>query len=693
MFDRIARQDFTRARRKAFYQRIFNWFSGKADNLLPYDQVREAIPIRGQHYVGLHPIPIRQIVGSMGRYHEFNRAFLPTQRHTEQRWVNIGRAHYEDVNLPPIEVYKLGDVYFVRDGNHRVSVGRELGKEFIDAFVTEIDIPVSLSRETRLADLEAKSDSAGFLQKTGLLEQFPDAKIEVTLKGEVARLFEHIDTHRYYLGLEKEEEPTYEAAVRSWYTEVYTPLVEEITAQGLQNQFPSLTPADLYLLVSEYQWLLREAYQDQAGLEAAQKSFTSALEKISPEAIQPGKQITRTLQNAPWLDNFIMQQEREAFIQQTGFELKATKPGAYSKILQHIHDHRWFLGIDCNNEVSWQDAVASWHENVYLPMIVMIEELDILASFPGRSETDLYLWIIDHRADLSKELDWDVPADIAARDLVASQAPDRAAAAHSEPREAFRRVLFTNILVPISDNQDDFAALDQALLIAQRNNGRVFGLHVISGQDEAEDFEHERLAVTFNERCAAQGVPGNIAFETGAISRRIAERAGWMDLVVLGLKYPPGGGLLARFSSGFRYVLRRSGKPVLAVPGAPTQLSNILVAYDGSHLADEALYIASGLAAFWEDTKLTVVTAGDRRSPTETRLSRAQDFLESHHLDASYVRTDGPVAEAILTLAATGDCDLIMMGGYGDGLLLDFGIGSTLDGVLQGADIPVLIRT
>ena len=104
MYDDLARADFSRARRRAFWQRVRNWFSGKTDALLPFDQVRAAIPIQGQSYRGLQSIPIDQIVGSIGRYHEFNRAFLPTQDRTADRWVKIGKAHYQQVSLPPIEV-------------------------------------------------------------------------------------------------------------------------------------------------------------------------------------------------------------------------------------------------------------------------------------------------------------------------------------------------------------------------------------------------------------------------------------------------------------------------------------------------------------------------------------------------------------------------------------------------------------
>jgi hypothetical protein len=106
----------------------------KGENeLLPYDEVRKHLPIRGQHDIGLQQVPISQIVGSLGRYRDFDRAFLPLQKRTKDRWVSIDKAQYEEVGLPPIETYKIGEVYFVKDGNHRVSVARERGQDFVDA--------------------------------------------------------------------------------------------------------------------------------------------------------------------------------------------------------------------------------------------------------------------------------------------------------------------------------------------------------------------------------------------------------------------------------------------------------------------------------------------------------------------------------------------------------------------------------
>ena len=147
-----------------------------------------------------------------------------------------------------------------------------------------------------------------------------------------------------------------------------------------------------------------------------------------------------------------MRQEKDAFTQQTGTNLTATAPGAYANLLQHIHDHRWFLGIEANKEIEWGHAVASWHENVYLPMTVLIDEMDILQFFPDRTKTDLYLWIISHRMELSESLGWEIPAEKAARDFIDSKTGSKTAVENRpvSADEMLNLSMFSNILVPLS---------------------------------------------------------------------------------------------------------------------------------------------------------------------------------------------------------------------------------------------------
>ncbi len=121
-----------------------------------------------ESYRGSGIVPVNQIVGSVDRFRDFDRAFLPRQRHTAGRWKNIDRAYYQDVRLPPIQLYKVGDVYFVKDGNHRVSVARERGVEFIDAEVIEGHIRVPLYASMSPAELLLQVEYAEFLRRTDL---------------------------------------------------------------------------------------------------------------------------------------------------------------------------------------------------------------------------------------------------------------------------------------------------------------------------------------------------------------------------------------------------------------------------------------------------------------------------------------------------------------------------------------------
>src|SRR5213594_4520318 len=120
-----AHADFQRARRKAFLRRLGSWLV-RADNaLLAFEEVRKQLRAHARREGGMREVAIDQIVGSVGRYRDFDRAFLPRQVQTRDRWESVDRAHLDGTDLPPVDLYKIGDTYFVKDGNHRVSVARE----------------------------------------------------------------------------------------------------------------------------------------------------------------------------------------------------------------------------------------------------------------------------------------------------------------------------------------------------------------------------------------------------------------------------------------------------------------------------------------------------------------------------------------------------------------------------------------
>ena len=123
-----AKNDYESALRTGFWRSLFSWFTQSRNELVPFDEVRKLVPMQGMHEIGLREIPLDQIVGSVGRYNDFDRAFLPRRTESRSRWISIDAAHLQDIVLPPIEVYKIGAFYFVKDGNHRVSVARRKGR-------------------------------------------------------------------------------------------------------------------------------------------------------------------------------------------------------------------------------------------------------------------------------------------------------------------------------------------------------------------------------------------------------------------------------------------------------------------------------------------------------------------------------------------------------------------------------------
>lgn len=140
IFDQLVLGDFEQAVRKAFWRDWLSWLTRKSNDLLSFHQVRQRLTIKGQHYRGLQAVPLEKIGGSVERYLDFDRAFFPRETRTRDRWIRINKAHYEQIHLPPVELFKIGEIYFVSDGNHRISVARIWGQKFIDAYVIEINV-------------------------------------------------------------------------------------------------------------------------------------------------------------------------------------------------------------------------------------------------------------------------------------------------------------------------------------------------------------------------------------------------------------------------------------------------------------------------------------------------------------------------------------------------------------------------
>ena len=140
-----AEQDFNRARNRAVLSRIQHFMNADKDNLLSFNDVKEILKPRNEVYRGMQTVAINKIVGSEGRYRDFNKYFLPRSEFLRARWERVDRAKIRDIPLPAIQLYEIGGAYFVRDGNHRVSVARSQGAMDIDAEVTSLSTEIHIT--------------------------------------------------------------------------------------------------------------------------------------------------------------------------------------------------------------------------------------------------------------------------------------------------------------------------------------------------------------------------------------------------------------------------------------------------------------------------------------------------------------------------------------------------------------------
>ncbi len=278
--DGLLEADFGVARGRAFLNKLMAALSGQPRKLLVYDEVREKLRLGGPVYRGVQPVPVDQIIGSVNRYQDFDRLFLPTQSHTRDRWRRINRAWYQDISLPPVLLYKVGDVYFVVDGNHRVSVARSKSQAYIDAEVRECIARVPLTEDVRAEDLERLGERVEFLERSRLDQIRPEAVIETTLLGGYDRLIEHIAVHRYFMGIEAHEPISESEAVAHWYDMIYQPVATIIEESGILEEFTDRTVADLYLWVMDHLHFLhdRPGQEDTDAVSAA-KDFVETIKE------------------------------------------------------------------------------------------------------------------------------------------------------------------------------------------------------------------------------------------------------------------------------------------------------------------------------------------------------------------------------------------------------------------------------
>ena len=549
----MAIHDFQSARQRAAVQEILARIKGKSTQLLSYEEVAEKLKLRSRTERGIQHIPLQAIVGSVGRNTDFTRTFLPRRADDQERWANVKAVFMEaGAGLPPIEVYKVGEVYFVVDGNHRVSIARQEKFTTIEARVIEFKTDITLTPDVQPDDLIIKAEYIEFLNNTHITDLRPNVDLSVTSCCQ------------------------------------YDKLIEQICVQ-------------------------------ECLLERSRKSG-----------------------------------------------------------------------------IPFQDAVEDWYDNVYIPLAETIRDRGLLRWFPDRTITDLYLWISENRAALEKELGWEIQSDIAATDFILA----RSARAESKVSEtgSWRKAravtrytdhLFTDILVPLSGDTESWDALEQAILIGQREGARLHGLHIVDSKEKVESADALAVQDKFNQSCSAANVDGKLIIEFGEITKKICERATMTDLIVLKIVHPPLGGL-ATLQSPFRAIITHSSRPLLGVPATTTQFQRGLLAYDGSLRAKEALFVATYLAEMWK-TELVIYTSLEGGKIKPDIQDYVKRYLDIHELQADYITVETNSKEDLKNMIEERHADLVLMGGYNSSVLHEVFIGSSLDYMLRESKVPTFI--
>jgi hypothetical protein len=264
------------------FSRILNALTPDNQQLLSLGEVKDVIRPKSETYRGMQTVPIDRIAGSEGRYRDFNKGFLPKREASRGRWTSIDKAHLQHVTLPPIRLYEIGGIYFVRDGNHRVSVARSQGVMAIDAEVSSLGTEIRLDPRMTRADLKRAVidyEKELFYGRTRFDKLLPGFDLVFTEPGRYDEVQHHIEVHKYYLNQSYVGEISFEDAMVSWYNNVFRPIIDLIEAENILARFPGRTAEDLYMWIVKHWDELKQKYGSDYPVQEAARDFATRFGK------------------------------------------------------------------------------------------------------------------------------------------------------------------------------------------------------------------------------------------------------------------------------------------------------------------------------------------------------------------------------------------------------------------------------
>jgi len=285
---------FQNARMRAFWEEMVSLMRGKPAELMSFDDIRARLRLSEESYKGLQDIPLEKIVGSVGRYRDFTSSFLPKSGKMQERWSRIYAQANSLSGLPPIEVYKVGEVYFVRDGNHRVSVARQIKSKTIHAHVTELRTPIALHHNMSDNDLDSAASYAEFLATTDLRVTRPHHQsLELSEPSRYGELMEHVYLHKNILEQIEEHAVPLRDAAAHWYDNVFRPAVTLIRKYSVLNELTPRKDNDMRTEADMYLWMVGHLHQvrEQLGTETTGSYSDAIVDLLSENRLSVPKEL------------------------------------------------------------------------------------------------------------------------------------------------------------------------------------------------------------------------------------------------------------------------------------------------------------------------------------------------------------------------------------------------------------------
>ncbi len=277
--------DFSKAHNKALFNEIQHLLNPEEAKLISLQDIKTLLKPKNEVYKGMEVIPVKRIVGSEGRYSDFDNHFFPKSNFLKNRWERVDMAHYQDILLPAISVYELGGLYFVRDGNHRVSVAKSKGIENIDAEVVSLQTEIKLNPDSTKQEMikqVIEYEKRVFYMETNFGDITDYWCLNFSTPGQYDVIYNHILGHKYYINTTREDEIPMEEAVLSWFQNVYLPVVNVILKTKIIKRFENRTIGDLYVFLIKYWDELKQKFGNEFPLEVAAKDFRKQHGRLSP---------------------------------------------------------------------------------------------------------------------------------------------------------------------------------------------------------------------------------------------------------------------------------------------------------------------------------------------------------------------------------------------------------------------------